>query len=95
MLTLEYLRNRLNGNITAIYKAKDQIIESAGGYDGIIALIQTKNISPMIILENSEIGEFSFQPGGCNKKDRPHVPGCNDGHRKRRKRDHEDLGHEG
>lgn len=67
MLTLDYLRNRLNGQVTAIYKVKDQIIEAAGGYDGIVALIQTKNISPMIILENSEVGEFSFQPGGFLK----------------------------
>lgn len=67
MLTLDYLRNRLNGYVPAIYKVKDQIIEAAGGYDGIVALIQTKNISPMVILENSEIGEFSFQPGGFLK----------------------------
>ena len=67
MHTLDYLRNRLNGYVPAIYKVKDQIIEAAGGYDGIVALIQTKNISPMVILENSEIGEFSFEQGGFLK----------------------------
>jgi len=67
MLTLDYLRNRLNGYVPAIYKVKDQIIEAAGGYDGIVALIQKKEISPVIILENSEFGEFSFQPGGFLK----------------------------
>jgi hypothetical protein len=46
---------------------KQQVIESAAGFDGIVALIQTKGISPMVILENSEVGEFSFRPGGFEK----------------------------
>lgn len=44
-----------------------QIIESAAGYDGIVALIQTKGLSPVVVLENSEVGEFSFRPGGFQK----------------------------
>lgn len=52
---------------TTITNPKEQIIEGAGGYDGIVALIQTKNISPVIVLENSEIGEFSLRPGGFDK----------------------------
>ncbi|MCR5037843.1 MAG: hypothetical protein K6A94_00690 [Bacteroidales bacterium] len=64
MLTLEYLQNRLNGQLKGISKPSAQIIESAGGYDGIVALVQTKNLTPVIILEDSEVGEFSFQDGG-------------------------------
>ena len=47
-----------------ITKPNKQIIEAAGGYDGIVSLIQTKGISPMVILENSEVGEFGFLPEG-------------------------------
>ena len=67
MLTLDYLRKRLNGYVAAIYNVKEQVIESAGGFDGIVSLVQTKNISPIFVLENSEIGEFSFRPGGFDK----------------------------
>ena len=68
MLTIDYLQKTLRGELpAAITKPKDQIMEGAGGYDGIVALIQTKNISPAIVLENSEIGEFSIRPGGFEK----------------------------
>lgn len=68
MLTIEYLQKILRGEMpTTITNPKEQIIEGAGGYDGIVALIQTKNNSPVIVLENSEIGEFSLRPGGFDK----------------------------
>jgi len=67
MITLDYLQKILKGELTEIGKVRDQIIESAGGYDGIVGLIQTKDISPMIVLENSEVGELSFLPGGFEK----------------------------
>lgn len=64
MLTLAYLQQIIQGELPAVTDVEKQIIESAAGYDGIVALIQTKGISPMIVLENSEVGEFSFRPGG-------------------------------
>lgn len=68
MLTLPYLQSVLRGQLpNEITKPSTQIIESAGGYDGIISLIQTKGVSPMVILENSEIGEFGFLPEGFQK----------------------------
>jgi hypothetical protein len=68
MLTIEYLQKTLRGEMpAAITNPKEQIMEGAGGYDGIVALIQTKNISPAIVLENSDIGEFSLRPGGFEK----------------------------
>lgn len=68
MLTLPYLQNILRGQLpNDITKPNTQIIESEGGYDGIISLIQTKGISPMIILEHSEMGEFSVRPQGFMK----------------------------
>lgn len=68
MLTLDYLRTIIKGKMpNDISKPSTQIIEAAGGYDGIISLIQTKNISPMIILEQSEMGEFSVNPSGFLK----------------------------
>ena len=68
MLTLPYLQNILRGQLpNDINKPTTQIIEAAGGYDGIVSLVQTKGISPLVILENSEIGEFSFRPGGFIK----------------------------
>ena len=50
-----------------ITKPNTQVVESPGGYDGIISLIQTKGISPMVILEHSEMGELSVRPGGFVK----------------------------
>lgn len=68
MLTLEHLRDIIRGKMSNdILKPSTQIIESPGGYDGIISLIQTKSVSPMIILEQSEMGEFSVNPGGFLK----------------------------
>ena len=64
MLTLPYLQKILRGELpNDITKPDTQIIEAAGGYDGIVSLIQTKGVSPVIILENSEVGEFGFLPG--------------------------------
>lgn len=67
MLSLEYLQQILTGELVEVTDMEQQVIESAAGYDGIVALIQTKGISPMVILENSEVGEFSFRPGGFEK----------------------------
>lgn len=67
MLNLEYLQQILTGELAEVTDMEQQVIESAAGYDGIVALIQTKGISPMVILENSEVGEFSFRPGGFEK----------------------------
>lgn len=65
MLTLPYLKKILRGELpNDITKPDTQIIEAAGGYDGIVSLIQTKGVTPVIILENSEVGEFGFLPGG-------------------------------
>lgn len=65
MLTLPYLQKILRGELpNDITKPDTQIIEAAGGYDGIVSLIQTKGVTPVIILENSEVGEFGFLPGG-------------------------------
>lgn len=67
MLTLSYLKNIIGKNITGITDLNKQVIESAAGYDGIVSLIQTKGVSPIIVLENSETGEFSCRPGGFLK----------------------------
>lgn len=67
MLTLPYLKETLKFQFSDLVDLDKQVIESAGGYDGIVSLIQTKGITPMIILENNEIGEFSFRPGGFIK----------------------------
>lgn len=67
MLTLSFLKSVLSGQLKGVTNDNSQIIESAGGYDGIISLIQTKGVSPVVVLENSEVGEFSFRPGGFLK----------------------------
>lgn len=65
MLTLKNLQDILSCKLpNDIIKPSTQIIEAAGGYDGIVSLVQKKNISPVVILENSEVGEFSFLPEG-------------------------------
>ena len=68
MLTLEYLRTVLDRQLSGIADTEKQIIESAGGYDGIVSLVQTKMVTPLVILENSEVGELSVRPGGFNKQ---------------------------
>lgn len=65
MLDLSYLKNVLAGKLKGV--DGDDIIESAAGYDGIVALIQTKNLPTVIVLEHNEVGEFSFRPGGFQK----------------------------
>lgn len=67
MLTLTYLQNILNDQLNGVDNVEKQIIESAGGYDGIVSLIQTKGVTPIIVLENSEVGEFNVLPGGFLK----------------------------
>lgn len=67
MLTIEYLQQILTDELTEVTDMEEQVIESAAGYDGIVALIQKKGISPMVILENSEVGELSVRPGGFDK----------------------------
>ncbi len=67
MLTLDYLKSILkkseNGGLPFLTDDK-QFLESAAGYDGIVELLQTKNIDVALILEHNQIGEFSFRPGG-------------------------------
>ena len=67
MITLSYIKALLDGKLNGITQTEKHIIESAGGYDGIVSLVQTKGISLIIVLENSEIGEFSILPGGFMK----------------------------
>lgn len=65
MLDLTYLKNVLAGRLEGV--DGDDIIESAAGYDGIVALIQTKDLPTVVVLEHNEVGEFSFRPGGFQK----------------------------
>lgn len=67
MLTLPYLKTVLRYKLFDLVDVDKQIIESAGGYDGIVSLLQTKGASPMIVLEHSEVGEFNINPGGFVK----------------------------
>ncbi len=64
MLTLPNLQNILTGKIPGVNDTSTQVIESAAGYDGIIELIQTKELPVAVILEHNEVGNFSFRPGG-------------------------------
>lgn len=65
MLDLTYLRNVLAGQLEGV--SESNIIESAAGYDGIVALIQAKGMETAIVLEHNEVGELSFRPGGFDK----------------------------
>ena len=67
MLTLDYLKTILVNPVVAlpaITAADKQVIESAAGYDGIVSLVQTKGITPVIVLEHNTTGELSVRPGG-------------------------------
>ena len=65
MLSIGQLRQLLSeGGMSDITRNEEQIIESAAGYDGIVALIQTKGITPMVVLEHNSTGELSMRPGG-------------------------------
>ena len=64
MLTLTYLQNHLTNIIPGINDTSEQVIESAAGYDGIIELIQNKDLPLVVVLEHNEVGSFSFRPGG-------------------------------
>ncbi len=63
MLTLKYLQTILCGELLDL-NTQDQILESAGGYDGIVALIQTKGLQKAVVLEHNSVGEMSARPGG-------------------------------
>lgn len=65
MLDLSYLKNVLAGQLEGV--SESNIIESAAGYDGIVALIQAKGMETAIVLEHNEVGELSFRPGGFDK----------------------------
>ena len=70
MLNIDFLRRTLDaeaGGLSTITEPRKQVIESPGGYDGIVSLVQTKGISPMVVLEQSSTGELSFRPGGFVK----------------------------
>lgn len=67
MLTLDYLKTVLNDpkvTLPAFSDLKKQVIESAAGYNGIVSLVQTKGITPIIVLEHNSVGELSVRPGG-------------------------------
>lgn len=74
MLTLDYLKNILlyseseeETSGLPFLKDERQFLESAGGFDAITELIQTKGIPIALVLEHNEIGDFSFRPGGFEK----------------------------
>lgn len=67
MLSLSYLRQLMQGEITDIDDVEKQVIESAAGYDGIVSLVQTKGITPIIVLEHNSVGELSVRPGGFER----------------------------
>lgn len=58
------MRQVLRGEIAEITQIEKQVIESAAGYDGIVSLVQTKGITPMVVLEHNSSGELSVRPGG-------------------------------
>ena len=64
MLTLSYLQTILSGEVERLNDLEHQVIESAGGYDGIVSLIQTKGLQKVVVLENNSVGELSIRPGG-------------------------------
>lgn len=70
MLTLDYLKAVLNDpklSLPDITDMDKQVIESAAGYDGIVSLVQTKGITPIIVLEHNSVGELSVRPGGFER----------------------------
>ena len=64
MLTLSYLRSILSGEIERLTDPQSQVMESSGGYDGIVALIQTKSLQKAVVLEHNSVGELGVRPGG-------------------------------
>ncbi len=67
MLSLSYLRTILSGEVERLNDLEKQVLESAGGYDGIVSLIQTKGLQKAVVLENNSVGELSVRPGGFMK----------------------------
>lgn len=67
MLSISFLRQVLRGEIAQITDVDKQVIESAAGYDGIVSLVQTKGITPIIVLEHNSTGELSVRPGGFER----------------------------
>ncbi len=64
MLNLKFLQEVLQCESAVVSDPEKQVIESAAGYDGIVSLVQTKGITPMVVLEHNSVGELSFRPGG-------------------------------
>lgn len=74
MLTLDYLKSILlyteteNGSSGLPFLTSEaQFLESAGGFDGITELIQSKGLQTALVLEHNEVGELSFRPGGFHQ----------------------------
>ena len=67
MLSLSFLRQVMQGQMATIADVDKQIIESAAGYDGIVSLVQTKGVTPIIVLEHNTTGELSVRPGGFER----------------------------
>ncbi len=63
MLTLPFLQKILRGELEQCDVDK-QVIESPGGYDGIVSLVQTKGLQKAVVLEHNTLGELSIRPGG-------------------------------
>lgn len=71
MLTLEYLKSILfkeeTETVVPMVRGLDKpdwVLESATGYDGIIELIQNKDVPVCVVLEHNELGNFSMHQGG-------------------------------
>lgn len=63
MLTLSNLQTIIVGHVDGI-TGTNQVLESPGGYDGIISLIETKAPAVSVVLEHNEMGNLSIRPGG-------------------------------
>lgn len=61
------MRQVLQGEIAGFDDIEKQVIESAAGYDGIVSIVQTKGITPIIVLEHNTTGELSVRPGGFER----------------------------
>lgn len=74
MIDLQYLqqiviRRTEEGVTTGIPDITDaaQVIESAAGFDGIVAAIQKKGQRHIVVLEHDDMGFFYINPGGLNE----------------------------
>lgn len=64
MLTLEYLQDILTNEVPGLKDTTEQVLESAAGYDGIVELIESKELPVAVVLEHNEMGNISIRPGG-------------------------------